>query len=173
MNILRNISRLIDSLNDRVGRGVAWLTTGMVVLTAYDTIMRYGFQKGSVGLQELEWHLFGVVFLIGAGYTLKDDAHVRVDIFYARLDERKRAWINLVGSFIALIPFCLLVIWANRGFVENSWAVREISPDPGGLPARYALKAMIPLGFFLIALQGLSEAIKSLLVIKGNEVDRG
>ncbi len=169
MGALRRVSQWIDRLNDRVGRGVSWLATGMVLLTSYDTIMRYGFQKGSVGLQELEWHLFAIVFLVGAGYTLKEDAHVRVDIFYARLDDRRKAWTNLIGSVIALIPFCLLVIWATKGFVENSWAVRETSPDPGGLPARYALKAVIPLGFLLIALQGVSEAIKSFLVIRGEE----
>jgi TRAP-type mannitol/chloroaromatic compound transport system permease small subunit len=173
MNVLRGISRLIDGLSDRVGRAVAWLATGLVVLTAYDTIMRYGFQRGNVALQELEWHVFAIIFLIGAGYTLKEDAHVRVDIIYARLDERKRAWINLVGTLIALIPFCLLVMWSTKGFVENSWAVRETTPDPGGLPARYILKAIIPLGFFFLALQGVAEAIKSFLVIKGEEVDRG
>lgn len=173
MTFLRHISRLIDRLNDLVGRGVSWLTTGMVVLTAYDTIMRYGFNRGSVGLQELEWHLFAVVFLVGAGYTLKEDAHVRVDVFYARLDERKRAWINLVGVFVALIPFCLLVMFATKGFVASSWAVRETSPDPGGLQARYILKAMIPLGFFLIGLQGISEAIKSLLIIAGKREEAG
>ncbi len=171
MNALRRISHLIDSLNERVGRSVSWLATGMVVLTTYDTIMRYGFNHGNVGLQELEWHLFAIVFLVGAGYTLKADAHVRVDIFYARLAGRKQAWVNLVGTFIALIPFCVLVMWATWGFLSNSWGVRETSPDPGGLPARYALKAMIPLGFFLIALQGLSEAIKSFFVIRREEVD--
>ncbi|GAB4281677.1 MAG: TRAP transporter small permease subunit [Deferrisomatales bacterium] len=169
MAALRRVQRLIDGINERIGRAVSWLTTGMVVLTAYDTIMRYGFQHGNIALQELEWHLFAIVFLVGAGYTLKEDAHVRVDIFYARLDERKRAWINLVGSLIALIPFCILVIWATKGFVENSWAVRETSPDPGGLPARYALKAMIPLGFLLVGLQGIAEAIRSYLIIRGKE----
>lgn len=173
MSALRRIAAVIDGINDWVGRSVSWLATGMVVLTAYDTVMRYGFNHGNVALQELEWHLFAVVFLVGAGYTLKEDAHVRVDIFYARLDARKRAWINFVGCLIALLPFCALVMWATWGFVSNSWRVLETSPDPGGLPARYALKAMIPLGFFLIGLQGVSEAIKSLLILlgRGGEVD--
>ncbi|MHB8763541.1 MAG: TRAP transporter small permease subunit [Deferrisomatales bacterium] len=174
MEGLRNLSRAIDRLNDWIGRSVSWLTGAMVALTAYDTIVRYGFNRGSVGLQELEWHLFAVVFLVGAGYTLKEDAHVRVDIFYARLDERRRAWINLVGVFLALVPFCLLVMWSSQQFVANSWAVGETSPDPGGLPARYALKAMIPLGFALILLQGASEAIKSALILrKSKEASHG
>jgi TRAP-type mannitol/chloroaromatic compound transport system permease small subunit len=173
MNALRILSRAIDQLNDRIGRATAWMTTGMVLLTAYDTFMRYGFQRGNIGLQELEWHLFGAVFLLGAGYTLKEDAHVRVDIFYTRLNERKRAWINLVGSLIALLPFCALVIWSTKAFVLNSWAIREFSPDPGGLPARYVLKALIPVGFFLVALQGVSEAVKSFLIIAGKEARHG
>jgi TRAP-type mannitol/chloroaromatic compound transport system permease small subunit len=171
MHLLRRVARSIDAINEHVGRFVSWLTTAMVVLTTYDTVMLYGFQKGNVALQELERHLFAIVFLVGAGYTLKHDAHVRVDIVYARLDKRKQAWVNLVGCLIALIPFCLLVIYATKGFVVNSWVVRETTPDPGGLPARYALKAMIPLGFFLVGLQGLGEAIKSFFVIKGEEVD--
>ncbi len=173
MSALRALSRFIDGLNDRVGRAVAWLTTAMVLLTAYDTVMRYGFQKGSIALQELEWHLFGLIFLLGAAYTLKEDAHVRVDILYTRFNERQRAWINLVGTLIALLPFCALVIWSTKNFVLNSWGMREFSPDPGGLPARYALKAMIPLGFFLLALQGVSEAVKSLLVVLGREARHG
>lgn len=173
MTALRAVARFIDALNDRVGRGTAWLTTGMVLLTAYDTIMRYGLQRGSIALQELEWHLFGVVFLLGAGYTLKEDAHVRVDIFYNRFGARPRAWVNLIGALVALLPFCALVIWSTRNFVLNSWNIREFSPDPGGLPARYVLKAMIPLGFFLVALQGVSEAVKSLGVLTGKEPRRG
>jgi TRAP-type mannitol/chloroaromatic compound transport system permease small subunit len=173
MAALRALARFIDALNDRVGRGTAWLTTGMVLLTAYDSIMRYGFQRGSIALQELEWHLFGIVFLLGAGYTLKEDAHVRVDILYTRFGPRKRAWVNLLGAAVALLPFCALVIWSTRNFVWNSWNIREFSPDPGGLPARYVLKAMIPVGFFLVALQGVSEAIKSLAVLTGKEPHRG
>jgi len=169
MNLLHALSRLFDRINEAAGRVVSWLTLAMVAVTAYDTIMRYGFQRGNIGLQELEWHLFGIVFLIGAGYTLKADAHVRVDIFYARLGERGRAWINLVGVFVALLPFCALVLWCTRGFVENSWSIREFSPDPGGLPARYVMKAMIPLGFMLVALQGISEAVKSLRVLSRRE----
>ncbi|HDS15280.1 MAG TPA: TRAP transporter small permease subunit [Proteobacteria bacterium] len=169
MNILLKLSKLIDKLNERIGLGVAWLTTVLVLVVVYDVIMRYGFKKGSIAMQELEWHLFAVIFLIGAAYTLKKDAHVRVDIIYTRLGRKQKAWIDLIGTFIFLLPFAIIVIYSTQGFIANSWAAREVSPDPGGLPARYILKAMIPAGFVLLIIQGISQAIKNLLVILGRE----
>ena len=167
MQILERVVCLIDGLSDRIGRFVGWLTTLMVLVVFYDTVMRYAFNKGNVALQELEWHLFSIIFLIGAAYTLKEEGHVRVDIIFVNLSEKTKAWIDFLGVFIFLIPFCLAVILSTQGFILNSWAVKEISPDPGGLPARYLLKAMIPLGFFLLIVQGLSEAGKKFMVITG------
>ena len=169
MNFLKKISQLIDSINEKIGLGVSWLTTIMVLTVVYDVIMRYGFRKGNIAVQEMEWHLFAVIFLIGAAYALKKNAHVRVDIIYTKLSTKQKAWIDLLGTFVFLIPFSIIVIYAARGFIESSWAVREISPDPGGLPGRYILKAMIPAGFILLILQGISQAIKNLLVIVGKE----
>lgn len=167
MQILERIVCLIDGLSDRIGRFVGWLTTLMVLVVFYDTVMRYAFNKGNVALQELEWHLFSIIFLIGAAYTLKEGGHVRVDLIFVNLSEKTKAWIDFLGVFIFLIPFCVVVILSTQGFILNSWAVKEISPDPGGLPARYLLKSMIPLGFFLLIVQGLSEAIKKFMVITG------
>ena len=167
MQILERVVCLIDGLTDRIGRLVGWLTTLMVLVVFYDTVMRYAFNKGNVALQELEWHLFAIVFLIGAAYTLKEGGHVRVDLIFVNLSKKTKAWIDFLGIFIFLIPFCLIVIISTKGFILNSWAVKEISPDPGGLPARYLLKAMIPLGFFLLIVQGLSEAAKKFMVITG------
>ena len=99
-------------------------------------------------MQELEWHLFAVVFLIGAAYTLKQEGHVRVDILFIHFSKKTKAWIDLFGTIVFLIPFCLIIIYSTQKFISNSWAVREISPDPGGLPARYILKSMIPLGLY-------------------------
>ena len=169
MNFLKKISQLIDALNEKTGLFAAWLSTLMVLTVVYDVIMRYGFKKGNIAVQEMEWHLFAVVFLIGAAYSLKKDAHVRVDILYTKFSTKKKAWVDLLGTFIFLIPFSIMIIYSCRGFIESSWAVREISPDPGGLPARYILKAMIPAGFFLLILQGISQAIKNLLIIVGKE----
>lgn len=167
MQYLEKIVRIIDGLSDKIGYLVGWLTTIMVLVVFYDTFMRYVFQKGTVALQELEWHLFAIIFLIGAAYTLKEGGHVRVDIIYLKLSKKAKAWIDLLGTFVFLIPFSIMVILSTKGFVVNSWDVREVSPDPGGLPARYILKAMIPLGFSLLIVQGFSEACKSFMIIMG------
>ena len=167
MKYAEKIVRIIDKFSDKIGYIVGWLTTIMVLVVFYDTFMRYVFQKGNVALQELEWFLFSIIFLIGAAYTLKQDGHVRVDIIYLKLSDRAKAWIDLIGTFVFLIPFSIMVIISTKGFVINSWNVKEISPDPGGLPAYYILKAMIPLGFSLLIVQGFSEACKSFMVIMG------
>lgn len=167
MQYLEKIVRIIDGLSDKIGYLVGWLTTIMVLVVFYDTFMRYVFNKGNLALQELEWHLFAVIFLIGAAYTLKQGGHVRVDIIYLKLSDKAKAWIDLLGIFVFLIPFSIMVILSTKGFIVNSWNVREVSPDPGGLPARYILKAMIPLGFSLLIVQGFSEACKSFMIIMG------
>ena len=167
MQYLEKIVRIIDGLSDKIGYLVGWLTTIMVLVVFYDTFMRYVFNKGNLALQELEWHLFAIVFLLGAAYTLKQGGHVRVDIIYLKLSDKAKAWIDFLGTFVFLIPFSIMVILSAKGFVINSWAVREVSPDPGGLPARYILKAMIPLGFSLLIVQGFSEACKSFMIIMG------
>lgn len=167
MQMLEKFVSFADSLSGKVGSLIGWLTTLMVLVVFYDTVMRYAFNRGNVALQELEWHLFSIVFLIGAAYTLKEGGHVRVDILFINFSKKTKAWIDLVGTFVFLIPFCIIIIYSTQKFIGNSWAVREISPDPGGLPGRYILKAMIPAGFVLLIIQGLSEACKSLMVISG------
>jgi TRAP-type mannitol/chloroaromatic compound transport system permease small subunit len=170
MKLLEKIVNFIDKLNDKIGYFVGWITTIMVLLVFYDTFMRYAFHKGNVALQELEWHLFAIVFLLGAAYTLKEGGHVRVDIIFLKLSKKTKAWIDFLGTFLFLIPFAVMVILSTRGFILSSWTVREVSPDPGGLPARYILKAMIPLGFSLLIAQGFSEACKNLMVIMGYDM---
>lgn len=169
MQFIENIVNLIDRISDKIGQGVGWLTTLMVLIVFYDTVMRYAFNKGNVALQEFEWHLFAVVFLIGAAYTLKQGGHVRVDILFINFSKKTKAWVDLIGTFVFLIPFAVMIILSTQKFIGNSWAVREISPDPGGLPMRYLLKAMIPAGFILLIIQGISEAGKNLLVILGHD----
>jgi TRAP-type mannitol/chloroaromatic compound transport system permease small subunit len=117
-------------------------------------------------MQELEWHLFAIIFLLSAGYTLSIDEHVRVDVFYSRFSEKKQAWINLFGSFFFLIPLCIILIISSENFVFISFRVGETSPDAGGLPARYILKAFIPISFLFLLLQGIAVVFKSLFKIR-------
>jgi TRAP-type mannitol/chloroaromatic compound transport system permease small subunit len=128
--------------------------------------MRYLFNSGSIGIQELEWHLFSIIFLLGSAYTLKHNEHVRLDIFYNSkfMNERARAWCDVLGTLLILLPFCLLIIISAWPFVTQSYIHNEISPDPGGLPARWFIKAAIPFSFFMLLIQGIAEALKKLLL---------
>lgn len=160
-----HLTRLIDSieaLSEWSGRAVAWLVLVLTLVIGFDVIMRYLFHSGSVALQELEWHLFALVFLLGSAYTFKHDSHVRVDIFYQSrwMNDRRRAWVDLFGGLFLLLPFCLLIIVSSGPFVANAFAVGEGSPDPGGLPYRFLLKAAIPLGFSLVLLQGVAHMLR-------------
>ena len=169
MKILRLSVRVIDGANGWIGRAVAWLTLVMVLITVYDVIMRYIFHAGSVAIVEAEIHLFAMNFLLAAGWTFLNDGHVRVDLVYTRLNRKKKAWIDLLGSLLFCIPYCMLIIWSVWPFLVDSWSVRECSPDPGGLPCRYVLKACIPLAFLLIAAQAISQAIKNLFILTCKE----
>ncbi len=157
---MRELARRIDWFQERVGRFTAWLMFAMVAVVFVDVVFRYLFSKSSVFTQELEWHLFGVVYLLAAGYTFLYDEHVRVDILYARLSPRGKAWVDFVLIFVMLVPTCLLVMYTSIPFVRNSFVTNEGSPDPGGIPVRWALKSVIIIGFALLLLQGVSEAIK-------------
>ena len=165
MEIARSVCRWIDSINEWIGRGVAFITVGLVVVMFSDVVMRYLFKKSFVLVQELEWHLFGFIFLIGAGYTLLYDGHVRVDVIYQRLKPVAKAWINLLGTIFFLIPGCLMVIITSWKFTHNSWMVFEGSPDPGGIPLRFIIKGAITVGFALLLMQGLALGLRSLTQI--------
>lgn len=169
MNALQAFARWVDRLNEKCGVVAGWLTATLVLVVCYDVFTRYVLNISSIAVQELEWHLFAIIFLLAAAYTLKHDRHVRVDVIYVNLSEKTKAWINLLGSLIYLLPFSVLVILTSKNFVVNSFMLGEISRNPGGLPARYILKACIPLGFFLLLLQGLSLAIRSFAIIKQND----
>ena len=148
----------------------SWLTSLLVLVVCYDVFTRYLLKNSIVAVQELEWHLFAVIFLIGAAYTLKHNRHVRVDVFYSRFSDRTKGWIDFSGCLLFLIPFFLLAIWSSRTFVATAFAIGETSPDPGGLPARFVLKSAIPIGFFLLLLQAVALALASLLKALGDPV---
>ena len=161
-NAMQTLIRTLDHLSEYVGRATAWLTSLLVGLIGIYVVMRYVFAEPRLWMQELEWHLFALIFLLGAAYTLKADAHVRVDVFYSRFHVRQQAWVNLIGTLVFLLPFCWVVVSRSWSFVESSWLIDERSSDPGGLPARYLIKAALPLSFLLLALQGVSEGLKAL-----------
>ncbi len=165
MKFLEFVSRWIDKINQWVGNFVAWTTFLVVLVVFVDVVMRYAFKISFVFTQELEWHLFAFIFLMGAGYTLLKDGHVRVDIFYQRARPKTQAWINLIGVIFFLLPGSYMIIETSSKFVYSSWSVMEGSPDPGGIPYRFILKSCIPAGFGLIVLQGISMGIKSFFTI--------
>ena len=169
MNVLKFFSDCIDAINEWIGRLVGWVTLGLVLVVFVDVVMRYMFNTSFVFIQELEWHVFGFIFLIGAGYTLLHDGHVRVDIIYQRLGARGQAWTNLIGVIFFLLPGCIMVIITSWKFMYNAWSVMEGSPDPGGIPFRFLLKGTITTGFILLTLQGLSLGIHSLFQLLGWE----
>ena len=171
-HLLKQLSNRLDQFSEITGKLVSWLVLAMVLLVSYDVAMRYFFLSGSVALQEMEWHLFSLIFLIGAAYTFKHDDHVRLDLIYKSkfMDEKSRAWVNLFGSLFLLLPFCILIILTAWPFVYQSYDILEGSPDPGGLPYRWILKASIPLGFTLLLLQGISDIIKNLNIIVSKNI---
>ncbi|BBO68737.1 C4-dicarboxylate ABC transporter [Desulfosarcina alkanivorans] len=169
VNMLKVFCGAIDRSNEMVGRMVSWVTLLLVLVVFVDVVMRYLFKTSFVFTQELEWHLFAFIFLIGAGYTLLHDGHVRVDIIYQRLSTKGRAWINLIGVIFFLIPGCYLVIVTSWKFVGNSFSMLEGSPDPGGIPYRFIVKGTMTVGYALLLLQGLSMGVHALLQVLGVE----
>lgn len=153
---------LIDRLTKGVGIGISWLTLVLVLVIVVDVFFRYVFNITSAASFETEWHLFGAIFLLGAAYALQQDKHVRVDVFYHKFSEKTKAWVNLIGTIFLLLPFCGVAFWESISFVKNAYLIKETSPDPGGLPARYIIKSAIPIGFLLLGLQGLSIVLQSL-----------
>lgn len=167
VSALNKIAYAIDACSEWTGKLVSWIVLAMVLLVSYDVAMRYFFRSGSVALQELEWHFFSFIFLLGGAYTLKHDDHVRLDLFYKSrfMDDYRRAWVNLMGSVLFLMPFCVLIIICSWPFVHQSFTYAEVSPDAGGLSYRWILKSTIPAGFGLLLIHGVSDAVKNLLLI--------
>ncbi|HCH63569.1 MAG: C4-dicarboxylate ABC transporter substrate-binding protein [Deltaproteobacteria bacterium] len=171
MRSLLAVSRGIDRLSSLVGHTTAWLAALMIFIGAANAILRYlsrdlGILVGGNAALEAQWYLFSLMFLLGAAWTLERDAHVRVDVLYGRLSPRNRTIVDLLGALLFLLPFCVFALTVSGPTVWNSWEVREMSQDPGGLP-RYPIKAVILVGFVLLGLQGISEVIKSVARLVG------
>jgi TRAP-type mannitol/chloroaromatic compound transport system permease small subunit len=167
MNALAAAVRLIDQLNEIIGRGIAWLTLAMVLIGFVVVMLRYVFSIGFVWMQESYVWLHGVIFMLAAGYTLLHDGHVRVDIFYRTASIRAKAWIDLFGSVVLLLPVLVLVWLQALPYVLDSWARLEQSREAGGLPGLFLLKSVILVFCVTLGLQALSLAGRSILVLGG------
>lgn len=165
----RIVAQGIGKVNEGVGRSVAWLTTVLVLLVCFDVVTRYLFSSTQAWIMELEWHLFALIFLLGAGYAFRHDRHVRVDLFYANFSRRDRALVDLVGGLVFLIPWCIILIIVSSEYAWEAYLDGETSPDPGGLPARWLIKGAIPLGMILLLLQGVAGVLEAALVLWGRE----
>ncbi len=160
--MLIKLERFFDRLFDYIGYLCAILMIVMMVNVFYDVIMRYFFRTSSIALQESEWHLFSMVFLLGISYALKTDSHVRVDVIYDTLHRRKKAAINIVGTVMFLIPFSFLIAFGSTDFVLEAYRTHEISGDPGGLTHRWLIKALVPFSFYLLVLSCIGFIIKNI-----------
>jgi TRAP-type mannitol/chloroaromatic compound transport system permease small subunit len=165
----------VDALSERVGRFASWLVLAVVLLGAWNAVARYvsrftELQISSNAYLELQWYLFSAIFLLGGAYTLKRDEHVRVDVVHANMHPRRRAKIDIAGTILFLIPFCVFVLWTSWYPVVNSWKILERSPDPGGL-VRYPVKTLIPVAFVLLLLQAIALLIRRIRFLRESSHD--
>lgn len=166
MRLLLAFARLIDYVNECVGRAVAWLVLVAVLVSAGNALMRYAFSMSSNAWLEIQWYLFSAIFLLGAGWALKRNAHVRIDVAYTRLSPRAQALIDILGGIFFLMPMALLILYLSWPMFMQSYAGHEVSGDAGGL-VRWPVKLLIPAGFALLVLQGLSEIFKRIAFLSG------
>ena len=159
---------LLDRISASIGRATAWLTVAMVIVTVIVVLMRYVFDAGQIWLQESVIWMHAVVFMLGAAHTLRAEQHVRVDIFYRAMSSRRRAWVDLLGVLLFLLPMCVFLGWKSFDFVAQSWNIHEASREPGGLPYPFIplLKSVLLLMPVTVAMQGLSMALKSLQTLR-------
>ncbi|ULR40784.1 TRAP transporter small permease subunit [Thermus sp. NEB1569] len=167
MRFLLGLSQAIDVLTEAIGKLTVWLVLLVALLSAGNAIMRYGFSYSSNAYLEAQWYLFSLIFLLGGAYALKHNAHVRIDLIFGRFSQRTRAWIDVVGTVLFLLPMAVGVIYLSWPWAMNSFLGKEMSPDVGGLP-RWPIKLALPLGFALLTLQGISELIKRIAYLTGH-----
>lgn len=165
--MLLKLEKGFDRFADIIGYITAFTMVLMILNVFYDVIMRYFFRAGSIAMQEMEWHLFSVIILLGVAYTLKEDGHVRVDLIYDRLNDKKKAMINMIGVITFILPIALLIGVGSIDYVLEAYTSGEQSGDPGGLTNRWIVKSLIPLSFFLLIITSIGFFIRNLNVYKG------
>ena len=165
--MIKKLASTIETLIDFSGRAVSWLALLMVIITFIVVVLRYLFDYGSIGLQESVTYMHATLFLVGAAWTLQQNAHVRVDILYNRCSEKTRALIDLLGSLFLLMPLMLFIAWISWQYVADSWGVYEGSREAGGLPGVFLLKSLILLMAALLVLQAIANSLNALLCLRG------
>ncbi len=160
------MNKFFDSFNKFLGTFTAIIMLLVMSNVFIDVVLRYFFNTGSIALQEMEWHLFSVMFLFGISYALNDEAHVRVDFIYDTLSSKKKAIINIIGTIFFLFPFAALIAYGSYEFVYDAYELSEISEDPGGLTHRWIIKFMIPLSFIVLILSSIGYILKNITIIK-------
>ena len=162
MKYWATLAQTIDSVSRSVGNAVAFAAIAMALVTTTVVILRYGFGQGAIAAQESVLYLHGALFMLGAAPTLLTDKHVRVDVFYRNFTDRQKHWVNTIGHTVFTLPFCTLIVFGSWGYVSESWSIMESSPEPGGIPAVFLLKTLIPAMALLLALQAVSLIIQGL-----------
>lgn len=169
---LLKIAGFLANINEILGRSLAWLTILMVLITFTVVLLRYAFNLGWIGMQESVSYLHALVFMLGAGYAFKHEAHVRVDIFYRNFSPRRQAWVNLLGNLLLLIPFTVFILVNSFDYVAASWRIREASSETGGLPYVYLLKTVIPAMAIALLLQAVANSLENLAaLLSGQSAD--
>ena len=169
MPFLHACVHYIDAFTERSGQLLAWLALGMALMTTLVVVLRYGFNIGSIAAQESVTYMHGSLFLLGAAYALKSGAHVRVDIFYRGFSARTKAWVNSAGGIVFLLPLCVFILMSSWDYAGESWSMFETSAEPGGIPAVFLLKSLVPLIAITLALQGIAEILRNALILVESE----
>ena len=167
VSLVDKVASRLDRFAEHTGRVASWLALALVLVTYSVVVLRYVFDIGSIALQESMLYVHASLFLLGAAYTLRVDGHVRVDIIYRHLSERGRATVDLLGALFLLLPVCSFLLWISWDYVSTAWSLHEGSREAGGLPYVYLLKTLIPVAAVLLILQGISQALASLSVVRG------
>lgn len=167
MQALLKLSGLIDQINEGIGRAATWLVLIVVVISSGNAVMRYSINWSSNGLLEIQWYLFSAIFMLCAAYVLKKNEHIRIDVITGRLSPRAQNWIDVFGFLVFLLPMVILTLYLSWPVFMNAWNTGEGSPNPGGL-VRWPVRLLLPVGFFLLLLQGVSELIKRLAFLAGS-----
>ncbi len=170
MRLLLSFSAIVDAMNEKIGLICNWLVLLACVVSAGNAMVRYAYDQSSNAWLEVQWYMFAVIVMFGAAYTLRKNEHVRVDILYMTLSRRGQLWIDILGTLVFLIPTCAILAWLSWPFFMQSYNVFENSSNAGGLP-RWPIKLVLPLGFALVALQGISELIKRVAFLNDYAVD--